>query len=86
MNIIKAKPLFEKLLNPNCEMASHEEMVIRFQSLLAKGTKVTIRPTTVLKSIGHPQTILEGKPSLILCLGSFPCLPHQGVHIGENET
>jgi hypothetical protein len=59
---MKAKPLFEKLPNPNCETATHKKMIIGFQCLLAKGAKATIGPTTVLKSIGRPQTILEGKP------------------------
>jgi hypothetical protein len=79
---MKAKPLFEKLPNPNCEMATHKKM----KHLLANGAKATIGPTTVLKSIDRPQTILEGKPSMILCLWSCPSLPHQSVQVGENET
>jgi hypothetical protein len=55
-----------------------DEMVDGFHSLLTKGTKSTIWPHALSKSIGRPNPVLDGKPNMMFDLGSRPNLPHKG--------
>jgi hypothetical protein len=61
-------------------------MIGCFHSLLAKGAKSTIWPSTLLKSIGRPKTVLNGKSSVVFGRGGRPSIQYQGIHVGENKA
>jgi hypothetical protein len=62
-----------------------ENMGGRFLDLVSKLAKATIYPTSLLKSIRCPNTILKDQPRKSFALLWCPRLPHQGRHGGGDK-
>jgi hypothetical protein len=59
MNPLEPSPFLEKFTNSKGEAAMDKKIICRFHSLLAKRIRPTIRPTTLLESVGCPKALLE---------------------------
>jgi hypothetical protein len=65
---------------PIGESTMNEEVVHRLQDLLAKRANATIRPTPLIKPVGGPKPILDGKPCKELDFWRGPNLPNGRAH------
>jgi hypothetical protein len=85
VNIMEPKPRSEGGTHSNSKPAMEENMGSQFLDLVAKLAKATIFPTSLLKSIRRPNTILKDQPCKSFALWWCPRLPHQGRHGGGDE-
>jgi hypothetical protein len=62
LNIVKAKPILHLIPHSNSEPALEEEVGGGFLDMIAKLTSSTILPSSSLKSIRRPNSILNDQP------------------------
>jgi hypothetical protein len=80
------KPTHGEVPYPIGESTVHKKVINRFNALLAKGAKSTIRPTSLGQPVGRPNSILCDEPSKELGFRWSPSFPNRGIDRGLDQT
>ena len=78
---VERKPIFDETPNTDGVATVDKKMIRRLHGPLAKWTKSTILPPSLLKPIRRAKPILDGNPREKLDFGRSPNFPNHRLHV-----